>query len=297
LFSIDANIPLCPGKTYNVVLLTRRMQAGSACMDPEDRDNIAFAVGDLVTYQGGQVGTFPWNITPQNFDDATINDPGDSGNTLEGETFDNNWAAAVVTITTPGDPLWDFQVDIAVDDACYGMFSETFDEDEMSIPPATPYVAGTPGSCPDDGTPASSTNITEDFGGAAATAICGAMVTTTYTSDNSCGAGFGSNTFIVTDASTVLSSNLGSSVLIDGMAVVDDNGDGRFETINGLSATGIACQDGMIDLTFENSNCAAEDGFIEVNVTYQVDVQYPTSEFADIPRVNCSDMCGPDILT
>ncbi len=279
--TLASDILLCDGKSYDAVLYTRRRgdcysdntggsggpnpaSCGTGCGDmscgcPEDRANVATPRG-LLTQWPNVAGGDPGNI----WSGSPLDELGDT------PTYDGNWAYIRTTLAGNGLPDYDFQVDITVND-CLGDYDQSFFANQ------------------DDGQ-----MIVQDFGGTTAFVKCGDDLAVSYTASNTCGSDYPGNTFEVIDNSTLGGAGIGSAD-IAGPSGPGINVDGRFENLSGASAFSNVCQDGRIDLTLINSSCSAED-VTNVQVVYDIEVTYPTSNFATPTRVNCSDMCGQELV-
>lgn len=279
--TLASGILLCPGKTYDAIMFTRRRgdclsdntggsggantpNCGAGCGDtscgcPEDRASAATPLGLLTKFpavNGGDPANI-WAGTP-------LNTLGDT------PTYDGNWAYIRTTLSGTGVPDYDFGVDITLDD-CFGDFNQSaaFDETDGQV-------------------------VTENFGGITAQIRCGTPLNVEYNAVNSCGAGFPGNTFEVIDNSTIGGVSIGSNNSNIPMGP-DVNVDGRFEELTGQIAIGNVCQSGQINLNMINATCSAESE-TDVTVIYDLEVLYPTSNFATPTRVNCSDACGQDLI-
>ena len=279
--TLASGILLCPGKSYDAIMFTRRRgdclsdntngsggsntpNCGTGCGDmscgcPEDRASAATPLGLLTKFPGIASGD-PANI----WAGTPLNSLGDT------PSFDGNWAYIRTTLEGNGLPDYNFSVDIEVDD-CFGNFNQSFSANQ------------------DDGQV-----VFENFGGMTAQVRCGAPVSLVYNASNSCGTGYPGNTFEVIDNSTIGGSNIGSGSVNSPMGP-GMNVDGRFEELNGAISVGNICMDGVIDLNLINSTCSAEE-VTDVTVQYDIEVLYPTSNFADPSRVNCSDVCGQNLI-
>ena len=279
--TLAEGIRLCPGKTYDAILYTRRRgdcttddTGGSGgtnvpncdgpvnCSDmtcgcPEDRADAATPLGLLTKFPNIAAGD-PANI----WAGSPLNSLGDTPN------FDGNWAYLRTTLTGNGLPDYNISFDIEFDD-CFGDFdaSASFDQADGQV-------------------------VNEDLG--SATVRCGAPIFVTYNAMNNCGVGFPGNTFEIFDNSTIGSNDLGSNNFNLPMGP-GTNIDGRFEDLNNARAIGKVCQDGTLSLNMLNAACASETT-TDVTVTMDVEILYPTSNFAAPMRVNCSDMCGQDLI-
>jgi len=250
-------LPLCPGKGYDVVFLYRRSNSPT-CLPGDERP------------------------------DFILNGPGTSGTPFEpdcsiagtcnwlGGTGDINWAYISATIPpAPGDIVWSLDVDIDFEDDCTMPIDLAYSNDQMANDgPVDAFVADP------------------------VQLRCGSEFTLSWVSDNSCGnPGNPGNTFEITTAGT--SANYigfdASSTAFPAQCVTGDpNNDGRFET-DMFSDSGFACEPaGDIVLEFMNASCNTLATDVMVSVTQPVEILYPTSDFADPVRVNCSDMCGQE---
>jgi len=279
---LATGILLCPGKTYDAILYTRRRgdcysdntggsggsnpaSCGDGCGDmscgcPEDRGGAHQALG-ILTKHPGIAGGDPSNIWAGQPIDAL----GDMA-----ANYDGNWAYVRTSLVGSGVPDYDISIDIDIDD-CFGSFDQSFSADESN-----------------------GQTVNENFGGATATVRCGSYAEITYNADNSCGANYPGNTFEVIDNSAGALYDLGSAAITDqtGPGV---NVDGRFESLVNAKARGYLCENGRLSLSMINSTCSAENG-TTVNVDYDIQVVYPTSNFAQPTRVNCSDVCAEDLI-
>lgn len=278
--TLATGIRLCPGKTYDAILYTRRrgdcrsdntngsggsnpascnanVCSDATCGCPEDRAGAATPLG-LLTKHPGIAGGDPANI----WAGAPLNTLGDT------PSFDGNWAYLRTTLTGNGLPDYNISFDIEFDD-CFGDFdvSAAFDETDGQV-------------------------IDEDLG--SASVRCGVPIFVTYNAANNCGVGFPGNTFEIVDNSTIGSNDLGSNNFNLPMGT-DINVDGRFESFTNAQAIGKVCQDGILSLNMINAPCSAEMT-TDATVSVDVEVRYPTSNFATPTRVNCSDMCGQDLV-
>ena len=253
--TLATGILLCPGKTYDAIMYTRRRgdclsdntsgsggpntpNCGAGCGDascgcPEDRASAATPLGLLTKFPAVSAGD-PANI----WAGAPLNTLGDTPG------FDGNWAYIRTTLSGTGLPDYDFSVDITLDD-CFGNFNESaaFDETDGQV-------------------------VVEDFGGATAQIRCGTPLNVEYNAVNSCGVGFAGNTFEVIDNSTIGGVSIGSNNSNIPMGP-DVNVDGRFEELIGQIALGNVCQSGQINLSANTYRLLANQIEVEYHGDYQ----------------------------
>ena len=241
--TLAEGIRLCPGKTYDAILYTRRrgdcrsdVTGGSGgpnpascnadvcndvtCGCPEDRATIATPLGLLTKHPAIAAGD-PTNI----WAGAPLNTLGDT------PTFDGNWAYLRTTLTGNGLPDYNMSFDFQFDD-CFGDFDVTADFDQT------------------DGQV-----VNQNLG--SASVRCGVPIDVIYNAQNSCGVDFPGNTFEIFDNSTIGSNDLGSNNFNLPMGV-DINVDGRFESFNNAVAIGRICQGGVVSLNMVNSTCRVQ---------------------------------------
>jgi len=258
--TLATDLALCPGKTYNIILYTRRRgnEGGAPCGSNEDRAGAASPDGELIKFPNIGPGD-PANIwagTPDN-------------NLGDTPTFDGNWAYLVNTLVIPGTRPYQIMATFDVDD-CQGSFDQTVDYNNV-----------------DDGLVVNTTLPT-------ATVLCGSELAVTYNSNNSCGVGFPGNTYEITNESTIIGFDPSSGNVNSAMGA-GLNVDGRFEVLTNAMATGNTCTSGTVGFEFMDADCNAETD-ASVNVEFEVIVLRPTSNFADPTMINCSDMCGQELL-
>jgi len=268
--TVDANVPFCPGKKYAAVLFTRRMRGGNTPCSPNDRANSATPQGQLTKYPNISPGDPAniWDGAPQQFNAMNTYPAGSGSDGPNTTDYDGNWAYIYTTQTGNGDPLWNLDVQITTEDCIADN-----DVDVM-------YNS-------DDNADV----LMEDLG--SNVVRCGSQIDVSYQSDNTCGTDFPGNTFELTDNTTVIDvvNYSSSNVTPQGP---DVNVDGRFETID-AQFVGFACSSGDVDLNLTTAGCNTEVP-VDIQVTYTLEVLYPTSNFVEPEQVNCSDMCGQDLI-
>jgi len=257
---LATDLAFCPGKTYNIILYTRRRgnEGGPPCGSNENRASAASPLGELIKFPTVGAGD-PANI----WTGAPQNNLGDT------PTFDGNWAYLSTSLVIPGTRPYQIMAEFDVDD-CEGSFDQTVDYNNM-----------------DDGFSVNTSLPT-------ATVLCGSELVVTYNSDNSCGPGFPGNTYEISNESTIAGFDPSSGNLNSAMGA-GLNVDGRFEILTNAMASGNTCSSGIVGFEFMDADCNAETD-ISVMVDFEVIVLTPTSEFATPTTINCSDACGQELL-
>jgi subtilisin-like proprotein convertase family protein len=257
--TLATGILLCPGKTYNAVLYTRRRgnEGGPPCGSNEDRAGAASPLGELIKFPA--VGP----NDPANIWDGAPADPlGDA------PSFDGNWAYLINSLVVPGDRKFQIEASFDVED-CFGGLDQTI-------------------------------NYTEADGNIINTELttvqvrCGSELVVTYDSDNTCGVGFAGNTFQIDNTSTISGFDPSSGNVNTAMGS-GLNVDGRFEILSNAMALGNTCSTGLAAFEFKDADCNAETD-VQVNVEFNVEVFYPTSNFADPIEINCDMLCGQELI-
>ncbi|MEE9373837.1 MAG: hypothetical protein V3V00_12375, partial [Saprospiraceae bacterium] len=260
--TLATGLKLCSGKTYNIILYTRRRgNEGNVqpCGTNENRAGAADPRGELVKHPGIGAGdpNNIWSGTP-------INIYGDT------PTFDGNWAYLINTLAVPGNRIFQMMADFVVDD-CYGAVNQSVN---ISSANNDPLIQTT--TLP------------------MATVRCGSDINITYNSDNSCGPGYPGNTFQIDNASTVggfdPSSGAVNTAMGPGLNVA-----GRFETLVNAMASGHTCSSGKVEFEFVDADCNPENEIMQ-KVSMDITVVYPSSKFEAPLRVNCSDVCGQELI-
>jgi hypothetical protein len=268
---VDANIPFCPGKRYAATLFTRRMcNANTCCTSPTDRANNATPLGQLTKFPNIRAGdpTNIWAGMPMAFNAMNTYPNGGGSDFANTTPYDGNWAYIYTIQNSNADPLWNFALQVKTEDC--------ISDNDVSV--SYNSVANA-----DVSTFRLDTN----------TVRCGSPINLSYQSNNNCGPGFPGNTFELIDNSTIIDavSYASSTVMPMGVGV---NVGGRFESITSVKQ-GFACSNGDVALTFRSAACNTFRP-VDVKMAYTLNVLYPTSNFAAPTKVNCSDMCGQDLV-